>query len=76
MMTSVFLNGFLALFGLMFFSFLQRSGTISELVALIQESVCAIQLGWMLAFVACCALIVLIVWLDHKKSSSKRKHKK
>ena len=76
MMTSVFLNGFLALFGLMFFSFLQRSGTISELVALIQESVCAIQLGWMLAFVASCALIVLIVWIDHKKSSAKFKRKK
>ena len=76
MMASVFSNGFLALFGLMFFSFLQRSGNFAELVALIQESVCAIQLGWMLAFVACCALIVLIVWLDHKKSSSKRKHKK
>ena len=76
MMASVFFNAFLALFGLVFFSFLRKGGSFSALVALIQESVCAIQLGWMLAFVACCALIVLIVWLDHKKSSSKRKHKK
>ena len=76
MMASVFFNAFLALFGLVFFSFLRKGGTFSALAALIQESVCAIQLGWMLAFVACCALIVLIVWLDHKKSSSKRKHKK
>lgn len=76
MMISVFVNAFLALFGLVFFSFLRKGGTFSALAALIQESVCAIQLGWMLAFVACCALIVLIVWFDHKKSSSKRKHKK
>ena len=76
MMASVFFNALLALFGLVFFSFLRRGGSFSALVALIQESVCAIQLGWMLAFVASCALIVLIVWLDHKKSSSKRKHKK
>ena len=76
MMASVFFNALLALFGLVFFSFLRKGGTFSALAALIQESVCAIQLGWMLAFVACCALIVLIVWFDHKKSSSKRKHKK
>lgn len=76
MMASVFFNAFLALFGLVFFSFLRKGGTLSALVALIQESVCAIQLGWMLAFVASSALIVLIVWIDHKKSSSKRKHKK
>jgi len=76
MMASVFFNALLALFGLVFFSFLRKGGSFSALVALIQESVCAIQLGWMLAFVASCALIVLIVWLDHKKSSSKRKHKK
>ena len=75
MMTSVFLNGFLALFGLMFFSFLQRSGTFSELVALIRETAQSINWGWMLAFVAWCGLIVLIVWLDHKKHSSKSKHK-
>ena len=76
MIASVFFNAFLALFGLVFFSFLRKGGTFSALVALIQESVCAIQLGWMLAFVASCALIVLIVWLDHKKSSAKPKHKK
>ena len=76
MMASVFFNALLALFGLVFFSFLRKGGSFSALAALIQESVCAIQLGWMLAFVACCALIVLIVWFDHKKSSSKRKHKK
>ena len=75
MMASVFLNGLLALFGLTFFSFLQRSGTFSELVALIQETVHSINWGWMLAFVAWCGLIVLIVWLDHKKHSSKSKHK-
>ena len=76
MMASVFFNALLALFGLVFFSFLRKGGTFSALVALIQESVCAIQLGWMLAFVASCALIVLIVWLDHKKSSAKFKRKK
>lgn len=76
MIASVFFNAFLALFGLVFFSFLRKGGTFSALVVLIQESVCAIQLGWMLAFVASCALIVLIVWLDHKKSSAKPKHKK
>ena len=76
MMVSVFVNAFLALFGLVFFSFLRKGGTFSALVALIQESVSAIQLGWMLAFVASCALIVLIVWIDHKKSSAKFKRKK
>lgn len=75
MMVSVFLNSFLALFGLMFFSFLQRGGSFSELVALIQEAALSINWSWMLAFVACCGLIVLIVWLDHKKHSSKSKHK-
>ena len=66
---------FLALFGLMFFSFLQRGGSFSELVALIQEAALSINWSWMLDFVACCGLIVLIVWLDHKKHSSKSKHK-
>jgi len=75
MMVSVFLNSFLALFGLMFFSFLQRGGSFSELVALIQEAALSINWSWMLDFVACCGLIVLIVWLDHKKHSSKSKHK-
>lgn len=75
MMASVFFNSFLALFGLMFFSFLQRGGSFSELVALIQEAALSINWSWMLDFVACCGLIVLIVWLDHKKHSSKSKHK-
>ena len=75
MIVSVFLNSFLALFGLMFFSFLQQGGSFSELVALIQEAALSINWSWMLDFVACCGLIVLIVWLDHKKHSSKSKHK-
>ena len=75
MMTSVSLNAFLALFGLLFFSFLQQGGSFSELVALIQESVLCVNWSWMLAFVAWCGLIVLIVWLDHKKHSSSSKDK-
>ena len=52
-----------------------QGGSFSELVALIQEAALSINWGGMLAFVACCGLIVLIVWLDHKKHSSKSKHK-
>ena len=76
MMASVFFNAFLALFVLVFFSFLRKGGTFSELATLIQASARSIPLGWLLAFVACWGLIVLIVWLDHKKSSSKPKPKK
>ena len=76
MMASVFFNAFLALFILVFFSFLRKGGTFSELATLIQASARSISLGWLLAFVACWGLIVLIVWLDHKKSSSKPKPKK
>lgn len=46
-----------------------------KLVALIQEAALSINWSWMLDFVACCGLIVLIVWLDHKKHSSKSKRK-
>ena len=75
LIVSVFLNAFLALFALMFINFLQQGGSFSELAALTQEAVFSINWGAWLAFVGCWVLIVLIVWINHKKHFSKSKHK-
>ena len=75
MIVSVSLNAFLALFALMFINFLQQGGSFSELAALTQEAVFSINWGAWLAFVGCWVLIVLIVWINHKKHFSKSKHK-
>ena len=75
LIVSVFLNAFLSLFALMFINFLQQGGSFSELAALTQEAVFSINWGAWLAFVGCWLLIVLIVWINHKKHFSKSKHK-
>ena len=75
LIVSVFLNAFLALFALMFINFLQQGGSFSELAALTQEAVFSINWCLWLAFVGCWGIIVLIVWINHKKHFSKSKHK-
>ena len=75
MIVSVSLNAFLALFALMFINFLQQGRSFSELAALTQEAVFSINWCLWLAFVACWGVIVLIVWINHKKHFSKSKHK-
>lgn len=75
MIVSVSLNAFLALFALMFINFLQQGRSFSELATLTQEAVFSINWCLWLAFVACWGVIVLIVWINHKKHFSKSKHK-
>ena len=75
LIVSVFLNAFLSLFALMFINFLQQGRSFSELAALTQEAVFSINWCLWLAFVGCWGVIVLIVWINHKKHFSKSKHK-
>ena len=51
MIASVFLNAFIALFSLVFFSFLLRGNSFADLVTTTQEAVQEISWGLMLAFV-------------------------
>ncbi|WP_314666173.1 hypothetical protein [Prevotella aurantiaca] len=76
MIASVFLNAFIALFSLVFFSFLLRGNSFADLVTTTQEAVQEISWGLMLAFVAFWGLILIIIWFNHKKSLQKSKHKK
>lgn len=71
MMASLFFNAWIAFFGLIFISFLHQGHSFDELIFTIKESFQYIEWGWNLAFVAACALFVFVMWLDHKKHSSK-----
>lgn len=67
MMASLFCNGFASLFELLIVFLLQQGTRFSELGLIIRESFQYID-GWgILAFVACCILLVFVMWLDHKK---------
>ena len=69
-MASMVFSTWIAFFSLIFLSFLYKGTSFSELVFMIKESF-QYTGWWMLGFVASCALLLLVVWLDHKKHIQK-----
>lgn len=70
MMASMVFSTWITFFSLIFLSFLYKGTSFSELVFMIKESF-QYTGWWMLGFVAFCALLLLVVWLDHKKHIQK-----